>query len=137
MRPDTFEIDSSDPASPSLTAVRDYVDNLQPGGNTAIYSALDAAYDVALQARQEDPSAYVSIVLLTDGENNAGIPAQQFIDRVTNRPADERDLRIFTVLFGEANPKELQRVAAASGGQVFDARTAALDTVFKEIRGYQ
>ncbi|HKA02841.1 MAG TPA: substrate-binding and VWA domain-containing protein [Acidimicrobiales bacterium] len=135
--PQVFDIDSSDPASPSLTAVRQYISNLEVGGDTAIFSALDAAYDAALRAHQEDASAYTSIVLMTDGENNTGISAQQFTDRITKRPASERDIRIFTVLFGDANPKELQRVASASGGQVFDARTTSLDAVFKEIRGYQ
>ena len=44
---------------------------------------------------------------------------------------------VFSVLFGEANPGALQQIADATGGRVFDARTAPLNEVFKEIRGYQ
>jgi Ca-activated chloride channel family protein len=41
------------------------------------------------------------------------------------------------VLFGEANPEELQTLADVTGGKVFDGRSADLSSVFKEIRGYQ
>jgi Ca-activated chloride channel homolog len=41
------------------------------------------------------------------------------------------------VLFGDSDPQELEQIATATGGKVFDARTAPLADVFKEIRGYQ
>jgi Ca-activated chloride channel family protein len=106
-------------------------------GTTAIYSALDRGYDAALAALTADPHAVTSIVLMTDGENNAGISAKEFIDRMKNRPAAEKDIRIFTIRFGEANPNELQQIADITGGKVFDGRTGSLSQVFKEIRGYQ
>jgi Ca-activated chloride channel family protein len=133
----SFAIESSDPASAPLTSLRDFVGALQAGGGTAIYSALDRAYDVALAATKQDPNAYTSIVLMTDGENNAGISSNTFLARMRSRPDSQRDLRVFTVLFGEAQPKALQDIASATGGTVFDARNADLSQVFKEIRGYQ
>jgi Ca-activated chloride channel homolog len=133
----SFTIDSSDPASSSLTSFRTYIDALQAGGGTAIYSALERAYSVAARARQTDPSSYASIVLMTDGENNAGISAEQFLDGVAGLPSGVRTTRVFTVLFGEASSDDLGRVADATGGKVFDARSAPLAEVFKEIRGYQ
>jgi Ca-activated chloride channel family protein len=133
---DTFAIDSSDPSSPSLQQLRTYINGLQAGGNTAIYSALRRAGDVAAQAKQTDPDSYTSIVLLTDGENNAGIDPSEYLTQLKRESAADR-VRTFTVLFGEANPSELQAVADATGGKVFDARQADLSKVFKEIRGYQ
>jgi len=133
----TFNIDSADPNSPGLSGLRNYVDSLQTGGGTAIYSALDQAYTAAGDAHRAAPDDYTSIVLMTDGENNAGIPPSQFLDGLQSLPPDRQGLRVFSVLFGEANPKELQQVADATGGKVFDARNAILADVFKEIRGYQ
>jgi Ca-activated chloride channel family protein len=130
----SFPINSTDPSSPSLTNLRDFVDGLSAGGGTAIYSALQQAYSVAQQEQRSNPNAYVSIVLMTDGENNAGIPPEQFLNDVQ---AGGGGVRVFTVLFGEANPKALSDIANATGGQVFDARTSNLNDVFKEIRGYQ
>jgi Ca-activated chloride channel family protein len=53
------------------------------------------------------------------------------------RPDAEKDIRIFTIRFGEAKPEELQQIADLTGGKVFDGRTGSLSQVFKEIRGYQ
>ena len=114
------------------TDVRDYADHLRARGSTAIYSALAAAEDEAEKERKADPQRYVSIVLLTDGENNQGISAAEFKARYAKSP-----VRIFTILFGEADPRELRQLAELSGGRAFDARKAALGSVFKEIRGYQ
>jgi len=133
---DTFTIDSNDPASPSLRAVRSYITNLGAGGNTAIYSALRRADAVAAQLSAADANAYTSIVLLTDGENNQGITPDSYLRQLKSTARGART-RTFTVLFGEANPVELQSVADATGGKVFDARDANLSSVFKEIRGYQ
>ena len=132
----TFAIDSTDPQSQSLAALRDYISGLRTGGNTAIYSALQRADQVAVGLRDADPDAYMSIVLLTDGENNAGLDPDTYLRQVRSRPA-AGIVRTFSVLFGEANPAELQDVADATGGKVFDARDADLSSVFKEIRGYQ
>jgi Ca-activated chloride channel homolog len=41
------------------------------------------------------------------------------------------------VLFGEASPDELEQIAERTGGRVFNAKTASLTEIFKEIRGYQ
>jgi Ca-activated chloride channel family protein len=132
-----WKITSSDPTSPELQSLRDHIDGLTAGGKTAIYSALDRAYDEALAAAGADRTAVTSIVLMTDGENNSGIAASEFIDRMKNRPSSEQDIRIFTIRFGEADPTELQQIADITGGKVFDGRSGSLGQVFKEIRGYQ
>jgi Ca-activated chloride channel homolog len=132
-----WKITSADPNSSELTALRTFIDGLSAGGTTAIYSALDRAYDAALDVAKSDPQAVTSIVLMTDGENNSGISAQTFANRMSSRPAAEKDIRIFTIRFGEADPKQLQQIADLTGGKVFDGRTGSLGQVFKEIRGYQ
>jgi len=133
----TFDVDSSDANSTGLSDLRGYVDALTTGGGTAIYSALDDAYRAAAQARLNEKDYYASIVLMTDGENNEGISARRFLSDLNALPQDLQGIRVFSVLFGEANPKELQRIADATGGKVFDARSTALASVFKDIRGYQ
>jgi len=131
----TFTIDSADPNS--LAALRQYIDGLQAGGGTAIYDALARAYQIAGVARADDPNRFYSIVLMTDGENNAGRSAQDFLHGYGTLPPAARAIKTFTVLFGEASPAELQQIAAVTGGRVFDSRNTALSTIFKEIRGYQ
>jgi Ca-activated chloride channel family protein len=132
-----FDVDSSDPNSAGLVAVRQTVGGFQAGGNTAIYTALQHAYQVAATARTNDAGSFVSIVLMTDGENNRGVTSEEFLRGVRALPPDQAGIHVYAVLFGGADPKALQAVADATGGRVFDARTADLAGVFKEIRGYQ
>jgi Ca-activated chloride channel family protein len=132
-----FTIDTTDPTGPSLTAVRQFVESLSAGGNTAIFTALNAAYAEATAALQADPSRFTSIVLMTDGENNNGITVGEFLDRYHALGAVAQQIKTFPVLFGDADPQELHAVADATGGEVFDSRTGSLSEVFKDIRGFQ
>ncbi len=115
----------------TFSAVSSYADSLDAGGGTAIYDALEQAEDVA---SKDGPDRYTSIVLMTDGQNNAGESANRFLQNFDQRP---KKTRVFAIAIGEANPEELQRVASATGGRAFDARTSSLVDIFKEIRGYQ
>ena len=118
-------------------AIRDFVNGLQADGNTAIYSAMARAYQEALASMASDPNRLSSIVLMTDGENNAGMSPRAFISFLNALPAQARTVRAFPVLFGEADPAALHQIAEETGGKVFDSRSASLSEVFKEIRGYQ
>src|SRR5262249_55417531 len=133
----SFTIDSTDPSSPPLTSLRSYVDSLQAGGGTAIYSALKQAYQAASIDQSNNAQSYTSVVLMTDGENNEGISAQDFLDYLNGLAPNVRSTHVFAVLFGEGSSTELQQIADATGGQVFDARNTPLADVFKDIRGYQ
>jgi Ca-activated chloride channel family protein len=125
-----FEPDKTAEARAEL---RRQADALAADGGTAIYSALAAAQDLARQELAREPDRFVSIVLLTDGENNAGLKFEAFRERY----AAGLPVRIFPILFGEANVAEMQQIAQLSGGREFDGRRSQLGQVFKEIRGYQ
>jgi Ca-activated chloride channel family protein len=132
-----FTVEGTDPNSPARLAIRSYVEGLVADGNTAIYSALARAYQVALAGLNQDPNRLTSIVLMTDGENNSGMSPKAFLAFLNALPAQARRVRTFPVLFGEADPAALHQIADATGGKVFDSRSASLSEVFKEIRGYQ
>jgi Ca-activated chloride channel family protein len=74
---------------------------------------------------------------MTDGENNSGMGFGDFQDWYRQLPEDAQGIRVFTILFGEGDPAALKSIAELTGGRVFDAKTATLSAVFKEIRGYQ
>ncbi len=113
--------------------VQAFSDGLQVIGGTAIYAALIEAERMAAKEQAKDARRYVSIVLLTDGENNSHI---RFDDLRSAYP-DGTPARIFPILFGEASTREMEQLAQFTGGRVFDGRKASLPLVFKEIRGYQ
>jgi Ca-activated chloride channel family protein len=132
-----FAVTTADAKDPAFAEIRAYVDDLFADGKTAIYDALMTAYGRAAAAQATDPDRYYSIVLMTDGANNMGHDVQGFIAFYESLPAAARQIRTFPVLFGQASPAELERIAKLTGGKVFDARSASLSQIFKEIRGYQ
>jgi len=133
----TFTVNDPTPGSADLKRVLDFVNNLQASDGTAIYDALVRAYTLAGQAKAADPNRFYSVVLMTDGENNAGRNDSQFQSWYKSADANVRSIKCFAVIFGEASPAALNAVASLTGGRTFDARTASLPVVFKEIRGYQ
>ncbi|MFJ5984181.1 substrate-binding domain-containing protein [Lentzea sp. NPDC092896] len=94
-------------------------DDLQD--NTAIWAALDHALRLA---RGE-----TAVVLMTDGENNAGPSVNEFL-RV-----GRGEVPVFPIRFGEASTAELDRVAQASGGRLVEAGEKSLLEAVREIRG--
>lgn len=89
--------------------------------NTAIWAALDHALRLA---RGE-----TSVVLMTDGENNAGPSVDEFL-RI-----GRGEVPVYPIRFGEADRAELDRVAQASGGRLVEAGAKSLLEAVREIRG--
>ena len=132
-----FDINDVSPQSQDFVRIRTFINGLQAGGNTGIYDAMAKAYETSAALKAKDPNRFYSVVLMTDGENNSGRDGPQFLQDFHRLPEDARQIKAFTVLFGEANPNDLRQLADVSGGKVFDSRNTALSVVFKEIRGYQ
>jgi Ca-activated chloride channel family protein len=136
--PARFSFEDAKSEADSFQALRSYATALQPKGGTAIYSALDTAYALANEELARDPDRVVTVVLLTDGENNRGLSYEDFRLRFEGPQANaSQAVRTFPILFGEASSNELEEIARLTGGRAFDGRHANLSSVFKEIRGYQ
>lgn len=132
-----FQINDPQTQGADMQRIRQYVSALRAEGGTAIFSALQEAYDLAARVRRENPERYYSIVLMSDGENRNGISQRTFQHYYRSLPEDIRRIKTFTVLFGDADADSLAALAATTGGRVFDGRTEMLSQVFKHIRGYQ
>ena len=132
-----FTIDDTDPNGPDMTAIRDYIDGLQTYDSTAIYSGLEAAYDQVQKQQAADPTRLFSVVLMTDGENNAGVDPDQWTKDYGGLPDAARSVPTYPVLFGSASADAMKSIATTTGGTVFDATKSSLLTIFKQIRGYQ
>ncbi|MFF1837603.1 substrate-binding domain-containing protein [Streptomyces sp. NPDC058231] len=129
-----------DPAGPQagLAAIKADTAALTASGETAIFSSLESAYE---RLGPDTESAFTSIVLMTDGENTTGDTAGEFAAFYRALPAARRATPVFPVVFGDADRAELDRIAALTGGRLFDATKdrgpGSLDGAFEEIRGYQ
>jgi Ca-activated chloride channel homolog len=130
-----FSVDIND--STNFIPMRDFLASLEAGGSTAIYSALEKAYDLAWEAQQQEPGRYYSLVLLSDGENTTGISQEDFLAYYYKNSDSSRPVKAFPILFGDADENAMQAIADVTGGRIFDAKSESLEFIFKEIRGYQ
>ena len=98
-------------------------------GRTNIGAGLDDGIDVLTGSRARN-FAVKTMILLTDGLQNEGVPAAQVA-----RAAAAKDIVIHTITFSdEADQAGMQQVAAATGGRHFHAPSSAeLVRIFKEI----
>ncbi|MGW8950116.1 substrate-binding and vWA domain-containing protein [Streptomyces sp. NPDC055709] len=126
-----------DPADPDTgrNAIRKDAEGLSADGETAIFSSLRDAY--AYLGRGPSGDTFTSVVLMTDGENTAGVSAGMFESSYRALPAAQRHTPVFPILFGDSDRGELTRIAELTGGRLFDAQKGSLDGAFEEIRGYQ
>lgn len=121
----------------TLAEILSYAQRLNVRGGTALYDALAEAYRRAQTTLANDPDRYVTIVAMTDGDSNEGMNLDQFRAFYAQLPEPARSVRVFTVLFGDGNARELKAVAELTGGRYFDSKKTSLAVMFKGIRGYQ
>lgn len=104
---------------------------------TPLYDSILTAYE-AMSERAE-PGRINAIVVLSDGEDTDSVTSLDSliakIGKSTKEGGDDAPVRIFTIAYGEgADPTALQRIADATGGQLFDASNAErIDLVFASV----
>lgn len=101
-------------------------------GDTGLYDTTAAAF--AEMTRTYDPAYFNSVVIITDGKNDdpgGGLELGQLLAQIKTAHDPTKPVRIITIGMGEADPKALQAIAAASGGASYTANTSDdLLTVF-------
>ncbi|WP_236024623.1 vWA domain-containing protein [Bifidobacterium pluvialisilvae] len=98
-------------------------------GGTDIYAGLEKA----LQNMPTNTTDYTTaIVLMTDGVSQTGNK-----DAFTKQyKSSGHDVPVFSIMFGEADPSQLNELAKLSNAKVFDGRSEDLATIFREVKGF-
>ena len=68
---------------------------------------------------------------MTDGHGNVGT----FDNFKRKYDAINKDIPIFSIMFGSADKTQLEEIANLTNAKVFDGRTNLLEA-FKQVRGY-
>lgn len=100
-------------------------------GGTDIYEVLLSALD-ELPSESEASQYTTAIVLMTDGRSNSD-HQDEFESAYKSRG---RDLPIFSIMFGDADPSQLKSLATLSNAKVFDGRSGDLAAVFRQAKGF-
>ena len=107
----------------------DKINSTTVNGGTDIYTPAIRALELL---SKEDSNTYnTSIVLMTDGESNYNRLDQ--LQRVYSQI--NKDIPIFSIMFGDADESQLEDIAQLTNAKVFDGKTNLLEA-FKQVRGY-
>ena len=100
-------------------------------GGTNIYAGLDQALDIA-----KDPEftkgRTVAIVLMTDGQSST-VDRDKFFSDYDSEGAG---VPVFSIMFGDADPTQLDELSEHTNGKTFDGRDGNLADVFRTVKGY-
>ena len=121
---DSVKADGTD-----TNALLTHAGELDADGGTNIYGGLAQAMD----SMPEDPAQYTTaIVLMTDGQSltNDQSSFEERYDSSSLKPP------IFSIMFGQADPSQLNDLASLSNAKVFDGRQGDLAAVFRQVKGY-
>lgn len=123
-----WKVTGNDPA-----ALRGLLENIMachPDGGTDIYSpAIKGLRELAAL----DRDAYLpAVIIMTDGQSNTGAALS---DLLAARSQTGRDIPVFSIMFGNADPAQLKAIADASRATTFDGRKDLVGA-FRKVKGY-
>ena len=122
----------------TLASIKTTVDQMQSDGGTAIYDSVQRALiELSKEKSVDKTPRYYTVVLMTDGENTDGMSLRALLRWRESQDDAVKSIRVFPIVFGNADADEMKSLAEATGGKAFDAKPGSLAKVFKDIRGYQ
>ncbi|MBO5238315.1 MAG: VWA domain-containing protein [Lachnospiraceae bacterium] len=102
----------------------------EPGGGTDMYiAAEEALWQISQISNLEDYTP--AIILMTDGASETG-HKEEFIQQYKELG---KDIPIFSIMFGSAEPEQLEELAELTNARVFDG-SKDLVAAFRSVKGY-
>ena len=120
----------------SLKTSRDHanqqMDSLYPGGGTAFYDSVEAAYEHLLERPSEH--RIQAIVALTDGEDNRSkLQLTELISKIRS-DGENKNIRVFTIAYGSDAQKDiLKQIADATQARSYEGTPGNIVSVFRDI----
>jgi Ca-activated chloride channel family protein len=125
----TISVSGNDPEE-LLEAYRQ-INSVRPGGGTNIYTPILRCFQLTRGYRLRD---YISsVIVMTDGESKDYFDEFRRIYETTG--PKEMDIPVFSIMFGDADPAQLNSLASLTRARVFDGKTD-LVRAFKNAKGY-
>jgi Ca-activated chloride channel family protein len=106
------------------------INNYSVGGGTDIYSPCMNGIDII--SKMDTGQFNSAVILMTDGESNAGATFSDFSSDWTSMG---KDIPVFAITFGEASEDQLNQIVNLTRANTFDGKTD-LVTAFRKAKGY-
>ena len=109
------------------------IDSLFPGGGTALYDSIDAAYQ-HMAGKGGKESKIEAVVVLTDGEDTQSkMKLNELMERIRYN-GETRAIHVFTIAYGkEARKDILKQIADATQAKSYQGDPKNIVEVFRDI----
>ncbi|CAG8978849.1 hypothetical protein HYALB_00008504 [Hymenoscyphus albidus] len=101
--------------SPVVLNFNESLDEVKPGGSTAIFDALASAYTMLAEFLLQHPTKKCRIILLTDGEDTRSVAKHASLAR----DLYNKNIVLDTIVVGTNKTTELFKISAHTGGYAF------------------
>jgi Ca-activated chloride channel family protein len=125
----SFQAQGNDPQA--LGDLLAKVENLEPGGGTNMYLGAAEAMKM-MKVHAESGKYQAAVIVMSDGMSEGNLA--QF-NATLQDTGMGKDVPVFTILFGEAQPEQMKALAEAMSGRMFDGRVDVVQA-FREAKGY-
>jgi len=120
-----------EPTEANLRELYENIKNEDCGGGTDMYGAAKEALEMMTENYElEDYTP--AIIIMTDGKSNGSI---RYADFETSYKTAEADIPVFSIMFGDADEKEVGALAELTNARTFDGRTDLI-SAFRSAKGY-
>ena len=112
--------------------VVEQIDSLLADGGTALYDAVDLAYQYV--STRTSPDRISAVVVLTDGQDtDSKVKLNELLQKI-QLDSEKRPIRVFTIGYGSGAVKSvLQSIADTTQARFFSGTQKNIETVFKDI----
>ena len=125
---DVMDVWKAEGNGADLEALYDKSDNLETNEGTDMYAAITEGIK---QMSSYDLSQYTpAVIVMTNGASQNG-----FRDFSETYRADRDTVPVFSIMYGDADPKQLDQLAELTNARVFNGRND-LTGAFRQVRGY-
>lgn len=111
-------------------------------GGTALYDAIDRAYDAALARADKSPGVIHAVVVMTDGKDEGSRTPLAALQRKlgvrrASESAGDAPVKVFTIAYGEqAEGRVLSEIADAAGGWSGRGSVDTIRDVYVEVASF-
>jgi Ca-activated chloride channel family protein len=111
------------------------IDSAIAEGGTALYEAIDSAYQAAYERARQDPSRIHALVVMTDGRDESSrISLEQMLPHLSS---ENSLVRVFTIAYGsQADAHVLSRIAEAAKGSFARGNAENIVQVYEEMASF-
>jgi len=124
------------PISSGKAALLQTIDSLFASGGTALYDAIDAAYQHLLQDEKQNTqgSRILSVVVLTDGaDTESSLKLNELMPRI-QYDGETRAIHVFTIAYGKDARKDiLKEISDATQAKSYEGTPQNIVGVFRDI----